>query len=83
MPLEVNLHLKDGSTAGMTRKQCYIAIDEALCAYYGVDPDPIEWYRHWANIVPVVLAFGLERPAQELYQWFIDNVDVDAFFSRH
>lgn len=91
MPLYVNVHLNDGSTQGLDRKQAFIKVDEALCAALGIEPDPVEWYRHWADFIPLIMAsdkfdfaeVSVEELGEENYrvlEWFVNNTTVTGHY---
>jgi len=43
---------------GEDQPSSLVAIDEAICAYMGVEPDPDRYYRDWYDRIGFKLAMG-------------------------
>ena len=41
------------------------AVDNAICAHFGVEPDPKLWYQYWFDTVGFFLACGKD------YDWIV------------
>lgn len=56
--MAVHLVLKEKSTGMLFGGAKLLDVDNVLCQYMGVDPDPVHWYMKWVNSVGMSLAFG-------------------------
>ena len=60
-------------------------VDNAICAHFGVEPDPVQWYNYWYVTVGFFLAMGKdydyivrEFPAhQALCQFLAANYETN------
>ena len=75
---------------GETKPSTFVAIDEALCAHFGVTPDPDLYYRSWYDIEGLGLAMGYDwnklreiNPNRAaIIDWLEDNYTPDAWHSQ-
>lgn len=49
------------------------AIDEAICAHFGVEVDEVKWYKNWYNTIGLLLACG--KSFAEIDEIFAKNDD--------
>lgn len=50
--------LKNKVGESLTGNAQFIAIDEAMCKHFGVDPDADKWYYNWENLFGIGFATG-------------------------
>ena len=75
---------------GETKPSTFVAIDEALCAHFGVTPDPNLYYRSWYDIEGLGLAMGydwnklreINPTRKDLIDWLEENYLPDAWHAR-
>ena len=75
---------------GETKPSTFVAIDEALCAHFGVTPDPDLYYRSWYDIEGLGLAMGydwnklreINPDRKPIIDWLEENYLPDAWYSR-
>ena len=75
---------------GETKPSTFVAIDEALCAHFGVTPDPNLYYRSWYDIEGLGLAMGydwnklreINPNRKDIINWLEENYISDAWYSR-
>lgn len=70
-----------------------VTIDEEMCAFFGVTPDPVLWFRNWENTIGLGLAMGhswdkirevfADSPRQiEVVNWLEANFKPHAWYQR-
>jgi len=37
------------------------AVDDAMCAHFGVEPDPVKYYHSWFDTIGLAIACGLDE----------------------
>ena len=75
---------------GETKPSTFVAIDEALCAHFGVTPDPDLYYRSWYDIEGLGLAMGydwdklreINPNRKDIINWLEENYLPDAWHAR-
>lgn len=75
---------------GETEPSRFIDIDEALCAHFGITPDPVKYYRAWYDIEGLGLAMGMtwdkmrkiNPDRTDIIDWLEDNYTTDSWYSR-
>ena len=75
---------------GETEPSTFIAIDEAMCARFGVTPDPVKYYRAWYYIEGLGLAMGhdwnklreINPNRADIIDWLEENYTPNAWYSR-
>lgn len=68
----------------------FIDIDEAMCAHFGVTPDPDLYYRSWYDIEGCGLAMGYNwdklreilPERKKIIDWLEENYVAEAWYSR-
>lgn len=70
MPNCYALKHKDTATPNLSGNAQFIAIDEAMCAAFGVKPDPVTWYADWENRVGISLATG--KSLESVRLWLLE-----------
>ena len=72
---------------GADQPERLIAIDEKMCAHFGVTPDPVTWFKNWENIEGLGFAMGFDFARQreinpdraDIIDWLEANYTVDAW----
>lgn len=56
---------------GETEPAVLQEVDNDMARFFGVEPDPVKWYRNWYNEVGFRLALGwsLDKITQEYPEW--------------
>ena len=75
---------------GEKEPSTFVAIDEAMCAHFGVTPDPDRYYRNWYNVEGFGLAMGhdwdklrkINPDRKDIIDWLEENYISDAWHSR-
>lgn len=75
---------------GGTEPAKLAAIDDAMCAHFGVVPDAEEFYRGWVDLEGFALAMGRDwnwmranfERRDEIITWLESNYTPDAFAYR-
>jgi hypothetical protein len=65
----------------------FIAVDEAMCKHFGVEPHPKFWYWNWENVEGLACALGKDWDWQranmperkEIIDFLEANYTVDAW----
>ena len=60
-------------------------VDDAICTWFGVKPDPKYYYESWYDVIGLAIACGRELGSQELRDAFPKGVwhEIVLFLEKH
>lgn len=66
---------------GETEPAVLQEVDDQMRLAFHVEPDKVNWYRHWYDLIGLAMAFGKDKT--EILALFPDHKDIIDWLYEH